>query len=45
MLTLDKLSKSYGGRTIFDNVSWSMPDDGGSAWSVSTAPARPRCCG
>ena len=28
MLTLDKLSKAYGGRTIFDNVSWAMPDDG-----------------
>jgi ATP-binding cassette, subfamily F, member 3 len=28
VLTLDKLSKAYGGRTIFDNVSWSMPDDG-----------------
>jgi ATP-binding cassette subfamily F protein 3 len=28
LLTLDKLAKAYGGRTIFDNVSWSMPDDG-----------------
>jgi ATP-binding cassette, subfamily F, member 3 len=28
LLTLDKLGKAYGGRTIFDNVSWSMPDDG-----------------
>ncbi|HEX4210887.1 MAG TPA: ABC-F family ATP-binding cassette domain-containing protein, partial [Candidatus Binataceae bacterium] len=28
MLTLDKLSKAFGGRTIFDNVTWSMPDDG-----------------
>ncbi|MGH8011208.1 MAG: ABC-F family ATP-binding cassette domain-containing protein [Candidatus Binataceae bacterium] len=28
MLTLDKLSKFYGGRAIFDGVSWSMPDDG-----------------
>jgi ATP-binding cassette, subfamily F, member 3 len=28
VLTLDRISKSYGGRTIFDNVSWSMPDDG-----------------
>jgi len=27
MLTLDKISKSYGGRVIFDAVSWSMPDD------------------
>ncbi|MGH7917938.1 MAG: ABC-F family ATP-binding cassette domain-containing protein, partial [Candidatus Binataceae bacterium] len=28
MLTLDKLSKFYGGRAIFDGVSWSMPEDG-----------------
>ncbi|MBF6559463.1 MAG: ABC-F family ATP-binding cassette domain-containing protein [Candidatus Binataceae bacterium] len=28
MLTLDKVSKHYGGRTILDGVSWSMPDDG-----------------
>jgi ATP-binding cassette, subfamily F, member 3 len=27
MLTLDKMSKSFGGRVIFDAVSWSMPDD------------------
>ena len=27
MLTLDRVSKSYGGRVIFDAVSWSMPDD------------------
>ena len=27
MLTLDKISKSYGGRVIFDAVSWSMHDD------------------
>jgi ATP-binding cassette subfamily F protein 3 len=27
MLTLDKISKSYGGRVIFDAVSWSMNDD------------------
>jgi ATP-binding cassette, subfamily F, member 3 len=27
MLTLDKISKSFGGRVIFDAVSWSMPDD------------------
>ncbi|MGH7879606.1 MAG: ATP-binding cassette domain-containing protein, partial [Candidatus Binataceae bacterium] len=28
MLTVDKISKSYGGRVIFDAVSWAMPDDG-----------------
>src|SRR5260370_40141299 len=28
MLSLDHPSKSYGGRTILDGVSWSMPDDG-----------------
>jgi ATP-binding cassette, subfamily F, member 3 len=28
MLSLDNLSKSYGGRKILDGVSWSMPDDG-----------------
>ncbi|HUN57619.1 MAG TPA: ABC-F family ATP-binding cassette domain-containing protein [Candidatus Binataceae bacterium] len=28
MLTLDKLAKGYGARVIFDDVSWSMPDDG-----------------
>jgi len=28
MLSLDNLSKSYGGRTILDGVSWSMADDG-----------------
>jgi len=27
MLALDKVSKFYGGRTIFDGVSWSMADD------------------
>ncbi len=27
MLTLDNLSKSYGGQTILDGVSWSMTDD------------------
>ncbi len=27
MLSLDNLTKSYGGRVIFDHVSWSMPDD------------------
>jgi len=27
VLSLDNLSKSYGGRVIFDHVSWSMPDD------------------
>ena len=27
MLSLDNLSKSYGGRTILDGVSWSMADD------------------
>ncbi len=27
MLALDKVSKFYGGRAIFENVSWSMPDD------------------
>jgi ATP-binding cassette subfamily F protein 3 len=27
MLTLDKISKSYGGRVIFDAVSWAMNDD------------------
>ena len=27
MLTLDKLSKSFGGRVIFDGVSWAMNDD------------------
>jgi ATPase subunit of ABC transporter with duplicated ATPase domains len=28
VLALDNLSKSFGGRVIFDSVSWSMPDDG-----------------
>lgn len=28
MLTLDKVTKYYGGRGIFDGASWSMPDDG-----------------
>ncbi|MGH7907313.1 MAG: ribosomal protection-like ABC-F family protein [Candidatus Binataceae bacterium] len=28
MLTLDNLTKFYGGRAIFHGVSWSMPDDG-----------------
>ncbi|MBE3605080.1 ABC-F family ATP-binding cassette domain-containing protein [bacterium] len=28
MLTLDNISKFYGGRAIFDGVSWAMPDDG-----------------
>src|SRR5580700_8599948 len=28
MLSLDNLSKSYGGRKILDGVSWSMNDDG-----------------
>ncbi|MGH7933931.1 MAG: ABC-F family ATP-binding cassette domain-containing protein, partial [Candidatus Binataceae bacterium] len=28
MLTLDKVHKSYGGRTIFDGASWSIADDG-----------------
>ena len=28
MLSLDNLSKSYGGRKILDRVSWSMADDG-----------------
>jgi ATP-binding cassette subfamily F protein 3 len=27
VLTLDKLSKAYGGQVIFDGVSWSMGDD------------------
>src|SRR6202166_4297525 len=27
VLTLDKVSKSFGGRTILDHVSWSMPAD------------------
>ena len=27
MLALDKVSKFYGGRTIFDGVSWAMADD------------------
>jgi ATP-binding cassette subfamily F protein 3 len=27
MLSLDDLCKSYGGRTIFDHVSWSMNDN------------------
>ena len=27
MLALDKVSKFYGGRAIFENVSWSMPDN------------------
>lgn len=26
MLTLDNISKSFGGRIIFDHVSWSVPD-------------------
>ena len=28
MLSLDKITKFYGGRAIFDGVSWSMPDNG-----------------
>ncbi len=28
MLALDNLCKSFGGRIIFDSVSWAMPDDG-----------------
>jgi ATP-binding cassette subfamily F protein 3 len=28
VLSLDKIIKFYGGRAIFDGVSWSMPDDG-----------------
>src|SRR5271155_894842 len=28
MLSLDNLSKSFGGRVILDSVSWSMNDDG-----------------
>ncbi|HLW69340.1 MAG TPA: ABC-F family ATP-binding cassette domain-containing protein [Candidatus Binataceae bacterium] len=28
MLTVDKISKFFGGRIIFDAVSWAMPDDG-----------------
>jgi ATP-binding cassette, subfamily F, member 3 len=28
VLTLDKISKSYGTRVIFDGASWAMPDDG-----------------
>jgi len=28
VLSLDKITKYYGGRAIFDGVSWSMPDDG-----------------
>ena len=28
MLTLDKITKHFGGRTIFDGASWAMPDDG-----------------
>ena len=28
MLTLDNISKSFGGRVIFDHVGWSVPDDG-----------------
>jgi len=28
VLTLDNISKAYGGRVIFDSVSWSMADDG-----------------
>jgi ATP-binding cassette subfamily F protein 3 len=27
VLTLDNISKSFGGRVIFDRVSWSVPDD------------------
>ncbi len=27
MLTLDNISKSFGGRVIFDRISWSVPDD------------------
>jgi ATP-binding cassette, subfamily F, member 3 len=27
VLTLDNISKSFGGRVIFDHVSWSVPDD------------------
>jgi ATP-binding cassette subfamily F protein 3 len=27
VLTLDNISKSFGGRVIFDQVSWSVPDD------------------
>jgi ATP-binding cassette subfamily F protein 3 len=28
VLTLDKITKHFGGRTIFDGASWAMPDDG-----------------
>jgi ATP-binding cassette, subfamily F, member 3 len=28
VLTLDKVTKYYGGRAIFDGASWAMPDDG-----------------
>jgi ATP-binding cassette subfamily F protein 3 len=28
VLSLDKITKFYGGRAIFESVSWSMPDDG-----------------
>ena len=28
MLTVDKVSKSFGSRVIFDGASWAMPDDG-----------------
>jgi ATP-binding cassette, subfamily F, member 3 len=28
VLTLDKVTKHFGGQTIFDRASWSMPDDG-----------------
>ena len=28
MLTLDKVTKYYGGRAVLDGASWAMPDDG-----------------
>jgi ATP-binding cassette, subfamily F, member 3 len=28
LLTLDNISKSFGGQVIFDHVSWSVPDNG-----------------
>src|SRR5260370_28607453 len=28
MLSLDDVTKHYGGHTIFDHVNWSMTDDG-----------------
>jgi len=34
MLSLDNLSKSYGGRRILDGVSWAMNDDARGLASV-----------